>query len=145
MGDEKGFNLLEVTLALALIGIIAVAFLLALAGASRALSIADEQATAQSLTRTEMEYIKGVDFAGLPTATPWSYQLNSGNPPPWDENHRLPPGYEDAGYSLNVTGDAIDVNGDSTPDAGILKITIHVYHRDKPEPIVTVEDYKVDR
>lgn len=142
MGDEKGFNLLEVTLALALIGIIAVAFLLALAGASRAISIADEHATAQSLIRTEIEYLKGEDFAGLPTTTPWSYKLPLGNPP-WDEAHGLPAGYEDAGYSLNVTGDAMDVNGDSTPDAGILKITITVYHHE--DPIVTVEDYKVDR
>jgi prepilin-type N-terminal cleavage/methylation domain-containing protein len=144
MRDEKGFSLLEVTLALALIGIIAIAFLLALAGASRAISIADEQATAQSLIRTEMEYIKGEDFANLPTTTPWSYELPLGNPP-WDENHGLPTGYEDAGYSLMVTGDAIDINGDNTTDAGILKITIQVYHRDKPEPIVTVEDYKVER
>ena len=144
MRDEKGFSLLEVVIALALIGIIAIAFLLALAGASRAISIADEQATAQSLIRTEMEYIKGEDFADLPTTANWSYKLPSGNPP-WDVNHRLPASYEDAEYSLEVEGYAIDVNEDDTPDAGILKIKITVYHRDKPEPIITVEDYKVDR
>lgn len=144
MRDERGFSLLEVALALALIGIIAIAFLLALAGASKAISIADEQATAQSLTRTELEYIKDQDFADLPTTANWSYQLPSGNPP-WDVNHRLPTSYEDAEYSLEVEGHAIDVNDDDTPDAGILKIKIAVYHHDKPEPIVIVEDYKVDR
>jgi prepilin-type N-terminal cleavage/methylation domain-containing protein len=145
MRSEKGFSLLEVILAMAIIGIVGVALLLALGGASRSISISDEQATAQSLTRTELEYIKSQDFADLPTSTPWSYELPLDNHPSWDEDHSLPAGYEEAGYSIIVVGDAIDIDGDSTPDNDALKMTISVYHHDKPQPIVTVEDYKVDR
>ena len=51
MSQEKGLTLLEVIIALAVFGIISIAFLSALAGASRAMFIADERATAESLAR----------------------------------------------------------------------------------------------
>jgi prepilin-type N-terminal cleavage/methylation domain-containing protein len=125
MKSEKGFSLLEVTLAIALIGIIAVAFLIALAGASRAISIADERATAESLARTQMEYIKTVEY--VPDATEYT-------PAPIPDH----PTY-------SVTIDAKPVHA---TDDGIQRITITVYHHDKP--IITSEDYtlqgyKVDR
>ena len=142
MKNEKGFSLLEVMLAIALLGIIAVAFLGAMATGSRALFIADERATAESLARSQMEYVKSCKYADLPTSMPWSYELPSGHPS-WDPSHALPAGYD--GYSVTVTGNIIDANGDDTPDSDIQKITVVVYHLEKPVPIVTLEDYKVDR
>jgi prepilin-type N-terminal cleavage/methylation domain-containing protein len=148
MEREKGFSLLEVMLAIALMGIIAVAFLGALSTGSRAIFIADERATAESLARTEMEYIKNCNYADLPTS--WSYELPS-NPPLWDGGHTLPPGYD--GYSLEVSGNIFDADGDGDievpgDDDGIQKITIIVYHNNKPiitSGDYTLEDYKVDR
>ena len=145
MKSEKGFSLLEVTVAVAIIGILAVAFIAAMIGASRAIFIADEKDTARSLSGTEMEYVKSQKYEDFPTSVPWSYELPLGSPPSWDLGHSLSEEYEDAGYSVVVVGDAIDVNGDSNPDSGILKITITVYHLEKPQPIITIEDYKVDR
>ena len=51
IGSSRGFTLVEVLIALAILGIVAVAFLSALATASTALILADERTTAESLTR----------------------------------------------------------------------------------------------
>jgi len=58
MKSERGFALIETLVALALLGIIAVAFLSGLATTSQAGFIANEQATAESLVRSEAEYVR---------------------------------------------------------------------------------------
>jgi len=60
--NEKGFGLIEVLMALALLGIIAVTFLAAINVASRAILIADERTTAESLAKSQMEYIKEQEY-----------------------------------------------------------------------------------
>ena len=57
-GRSRGFSMLEVVIAIALLGIIAVSILTALSTATAALIIADRRATAESLARTQMESIK---------------------------------------------------------------------------------------
>ena len=57
-GNSSGFTLIEVLVALALFGIIAITFLGGLTTASRAVLTADIRATAESLARTQMEYVK---------------------------------------------------------------------------------------
>ena len=57
-GSSRGFTLIEVLIALALMGIIAIAFLSGLSTSSMALIIADEHATAESLARSQMAYVK---------------------------------------------------------------------------------------
>jgi prepilin-type N-terminal cleavage/methylation domain-containing protein len=61
-GSSRGFTLIEVVIAMALLGIIAVAILSALSTASIALIIADERATAESLARSQMEYIQNSPY-----------------------------------------------------------------------------------
>ena len=136
MKSEKGFTLVEVTMGLALLGVIAVALLGALANSSKALIVADERATTESLARSEMEYIKSANY----TYDGWSYLL-PGNPPSWDTGHVLPTGYD--GYTANVTAEPLH-----SPDDGIQKIAIVISHQGK-EIITsgnsTLEDYKTDR
>ncbi|MFC1982621.1 hypothetical protein ACFLV5_02400 [Chloroflexota bacterium] len=55
--ESDGFGLLEATIALGLLGIIAVCFLVAMTTAYKASVLADEQVTAKSLARTQMEYV----------------------------------------------------------------------------------------
>ena len=57
-GSSRGFSMLEVVIAIALLGIIAVSVLTALSTATAALIIADSRATAEGLARSQMEYIK---------------------------------------------------------------------------------------
>jgi len=58
IGEQKGQILIEVLVALAILGIVAVAFLTALTTTSLALIVADRKTTAESLTRSEFEYIE---------------------------------------------------------------------------------------
>jgi len=58
----RGFSMIEVVIAIALIGVIAVAILSALSTASIALIIADERATAESLARSQLEYVKDQEY-----------------------------------------------------------------------------------
>ncbi len=123
MKNEKGFALIEVIIAIALMGIIAVAFLGGLATASRALFIADERATAESLARSQMEYIKSCNYTSEYTPAP------------------IPAEYVD--YSANITAEPLH-----DPDDGIQKITVTVSHLGKliiTSGNSTLEGYKVDR
>jgi len=138
MKSEKGFSLIEVAIAMLLLGIVAVAVLGGLATGSRALMLADERATAESLARTEMEYVRNQGYSGAP----WAYELPSASPPAdpptwWDpgDPHTLPDGYD--GYTANVS--AVPLNG---TDDGIQRTIVTVWHLEKPDAIITLEGYR---
>jgi len=142
MKSEKGFSLAEVMIAIALLGIISVALLSAMATASKAAFIADKQASAESLARSEMEYVKSQNYS----AAPWSYELPSGTSPTgkfpawWDEDNprTLPPGYE--GYTVSVSaGPLYTVNDIQT----ITVLVYHLYDAEHPEDYaVKLESYR---
>ena len=128
MKNEKGFSLVEVLVALALLGIIGAAFLGSLATASKSILIADERTTAESLARTEMEYVKNQSYAA-------SYEPS------------IPDEYTDAGYWATIDVELLPDPNDGTLD-GIQKIIITVKHGTEAETakeVITLEDYKVDR
>jgi type II secretory pathway pseudopilin PulG len=117
-----------VLIALAILGLISAAFLMALSAAPRALFIADQRATAETLARSQMEHVKNQAFDGTPP-----YSLLPDIP---------------AGFSINVAGKHFDANRNGIvevpgADAGIRKITVTVRHHG--EVIFTLEGYKVDR
>lgn len=149
--SQKGLSLVEVLIALAILGVVAVVFLSSLATSSKATIIADERTNAESLTRSELEYIKSQPFS----EAPWSYivsttgySTNSNYPSWWDATdpdfHKLPAEY--TGYSANVTAEGYDANGDGHDDTGIWQITVQVYHSENPNPddrVLTTTTYKV--
>lgn len=112
--NEKGFTLIEVVIALLLLGIIASGFLMTLSTATKAILVADERTTAESLARSQMESIKEQPYAGTYSiiATPSDYEIVS-----------------------PITVSELQV--------GLQKITVTVNH--DGEPVITLEDYKVDR
>jgi prepilin-type N-terminal cleavage/methylation domain-containing protein len=120
-GSSGGFTLIEVLIALALVGIIAIAFLSALSTASMALITADERATAESLARSQMEYVKNLDYD---YDDPYDYEQ--------DNEEALP---DHPGYFISVSVEPLH-----SPDDGIQKITVIVSSDDKD--IITLEDYK---
>jgi prepilin-type N-terminal cleavage/methylation domain-containing protein len=128
---EKGFTFIEIVIAIALVGLISGGFLSALASASRNSGLSDERATAESLARTEMEYIRNSVYV----MANWNYALPEGNPS-WDADHELPAGYEE--YSLAVSARPLRMIDD-----GIQSITITVSHGDRQ--VLMLEDYKVIR
>jgi len=125
-GRSRGFSLIEVVIAIALIGIIGVAILTSLSTASLALIMADKRATAESLARTQMEYVKNY--------RPYD---ETNNPPqyPRDPGIELPPG-----YNVGTAAVRLNLDEDPTDDDGIQEITVTV--SDYGEVVVTLEDYK---
>jgi type II secretory pathway pseudopilin PulG len=101
-GDQKGQILIEVLVALAILGIVAVAFLTALTTTSVALIIADQKTTANSLTRSELEYIQNSEYRD-------------------DGNYDLID--VPTGYSLEVYVEPVE--------EGMQKVTVKVYQQDK--------------
>jgi len=124
VSGQKGQTLLEVLIAIAILGMIAVPFLTALSTSSRALIIADERTTAESLVRSEIEYVKSCQYDNETAAGPSaSYE------------HADVPSLDYPGYTVSV-----DVEALNDPDAGIQNITVTV-KRDGEE-VLTTSTYK---
>jgi len=126
-GGSRGFSMLEVVIAIALLGIIAVSVLSALQTAALALISADRRATAESLARTQMEWVRFSQYDNI---------LEEGHPYyDLDEEITLPPDF-------SVVTTAIRLNKDVDPDDddGIQHITVTVTHEGRV--VVTLEDYK---
>jgi prepilin-type N-terminal cleavage/methylation domain-containing protein len=127
---QRGFGLVEVIIALGLLGVVGIAFLGALATASSGIAVSDKRATAESLARSEMEYVKSQDYSGAP----WSYELplpdgwpEESLPDWWDEEepHALPEGYEN--YTATVAASRLDPKDDGVgSDDGLQLITVTI-------------------
>ena len=118
MKNEKGFTLIEVLVALGLLGVFAAAFLTGIATSSKAILIADERTIAESLARSQMEYIKELDYINGAT----SYDS-------------APIPAEHVGFSATI--DVVELA------AGLQKITVTIDYYG--EVVIPLEDYKVNR
>jgi prepilin-type N-terminal cleavage/methylation domain-containing protein len=141
MKNEKGFSLIEIMIALALLGVIAVAFLGALATASNTIIVTDKHATAESLARSEMEFVKKQDYS----SAPWNYTVTSSGrsstDPPDNWWTTSPPPLLSSdynGYTVTVSAGLLQLHA---TDDGIQKITITVKHISDDEVII-LKGYK---
>jgi len=122
MKSEKGFAFIETIVALGLLGVVAVAFLGSVGTASKATMVSDEQVTAESLMRSEIEYIKDCAYQYDATDYPVDPTLDMAN-----------------GWSMpNPTVEALH-----STDNGIQKVTITVQRNGDDEFSAFI--YKVDR
>jgi hypothetical protein len=114
---------------------VAVLYLGYLATGSRAIFIADERTTAESLARTQMEYVRQQDYdANLDTGHPIYDTI------PEEE---IPDGFE-----ISVDAERLDYKEDGTDnDDGIQNITVVVSHivDGEPKEIFTLEGYRARR
>ena len=113
--NEKGSTLIEVLVALALLGIISVLFLTGLANSSTARVTADTRVSAKILAETLIDDIKKQSYES-------SYDIT------------IPEEYD--GYTANLTVQAM-ANGN------IQKLIITIEHLDRE--VLTLESFKVER
>ncbi len=125
---EQGFSFIELILAIALLGIIAVPFFMGLSGAFQANFTAKRQSIGLSLAQSQLENLK-------------SQAYDTSNPPQYTAIS-IPPGYE--GYTINATAVRLDpVDDGFDNDDGLQKITVTI--RQQSKVVVTLETYKVNR
>jgi Tfp pilus assembly protein PilV len=121
-GSQEGVGLVEVLVAVAILGMTVVALLAALSTGSIGVATKDEQVTAANLARSQLEYTRSQPYADLyETVTP------------------------PAGYAVSVQADSVP-EATSVPGADpstIQKITVTVTRNG--ETLLTVDDFKVDR
>lgn len=127
MKGQAGFSLIEVLLAVALVGALATSVPGALAGASRATITASQHTMAETLARSQMDYIQNQAYDSA-NATP-VYALITNIP---------------ASYGIVTPMAArLDPKGDGTAnDDGLQKITVTVKYNDRE--VLTLIDYKVN-
>ncbi len=143
-----GQILIEVLIALAILGLIATSFLGAMYTSLQGARITDERSTALTIAKSQIEFVRKQDYA----TDDWDYSVDTtsadpGNSAPswWTESNKPPaiPG-EYGEYSATVQGISnVDLDGTGGPDEGIRTISVTVYH--DSEPVLTLEDYEVDR
>ena len=122
-GGESGVTFIETAVALAILGVIAVAFLNGLTTTSKSVFIADEQATAESLAQSQVEWVKNASY---------SYGATTYSPAP------IPSGKDYLNYSVVITAEPLH-----DPDDGIQKITVTA--KRSGTGVFRLEGYKVDR
>jgi len=153
-GRSGGFTLIEVLVALALVAIIAITFAGGLATASRAVLTADIRTNAESLARTQMEYVKNQAYNDDLVDGEATYNKTDSN--------NIPDGYTICSVSRNATNGTPSNCGNNDPiiavpwntdndapvpiedgDKDLQKITLVIKHEDRV--VITLEGYKVDR
>jgi len=160
-GNSKGQTLIEVLIALAILGIVVVAFMTALTTASRAIIVADEHTTAESLTRSQLESVKKQDYIDAnPADGEARYDIidipgEIGN---YVIKGLKKAGYDETGPSLkivvndgtvdpdHIVGVAWDATAGKTTlgETGIQIVTVVIYHGEDKR-VLTTTDYKVKR
>jgi prepilin-type N-terminal cleavage/methylation domain-containing protein len=122
---ENGFTLIEIVISLGILGVLVVAYITFLGGASKAFSIADERTTAESLARSQMEYIKSLPFDAT---APYQYAVLGTLPAGW-----------------GITPDPV-VGAPVGGQVGLQKVTFGVMHTaNNNKLVITLEGYKLDR
>lgn len=118
---QKGMTLIETLIAISILSLVAAAFLTAMSTSARTTFIVQKRATAESLAKSQLEYIKLQEYD-----THGSYQRLTGLPP---------------GYDLEIVAQRLNPRGDSTVnDDGLQKIVITVkYNGNK---VLALEGYK---
>ena len=128
MPSEKGFSFIETLIALAIFSVICVGMLSGLATSAKSNIIMDEQTTAESLARTQLEYVQDQPYD------------SANNPPLYSVLSSLPVGYSVV-TPMATRLDPI-ANGIGNDD-GLQRITISIQRNGKT--VFELEGYKVQR
>ena len=126
--DERGMTLIETLVAVAILGAVGVVFLSGLAASSKAVMVSQERVAAESLAKSQMEYVKSSTYDDV------------NNPPVYGVDPNLP---IPDGYSISVSAERKDPAEDGPGDDGLQEITVTVDR--EGDTAFTLTAYKVDR
>jgi prepilin-type N-terminal cleavage/methylation domain-containing protein len=118
MKAQKGFSLIEVMIAVAIIATVGVAIFSGLTVSANILIKTDTNDTARSLAISQMEFVKN---------TYWN-----------DSSYPVANNLIASGYSISTI-----IDGGVVPDGNMQKITVKINKSLIPTPVFTLEDYKV--
>ena len=143
--NQCGFSLVEVLVGVAIIGLTATAFLLALQTATKATQQSDVRTTAKSLAVSQMDTIKAAGYISAPSGGVANYSLTS--PPAGFQVYTLNRTNSQVsgtiyGIPWNTTSNAV-YTGTSPTDPGIQKMTIIIKSNNKE--VFRLIDFKVNR
>ena len=93
--SQKGFLLIEILVGLALMGIIAAGFTNGLSTTFKGVTVSQERVTAESLAKSQIEYIKVQEYISL-------VEYGIGDPPKSYELIDIPPDLVAAGYTVEI-------------------------------------------
>lgn len=116
--NQQGYSLLETVLALALFGIVSVAFLTALSTVWNVLFLTNERETAKNLAESQMEYVENHSFET-------SYDPDT-----------VPSEFENAGYVAKI----LPPENIASRDTNIQLITVIIEHHGRE--VLRLEGYK---
>jgi prepilin-type N-terminal cleavage/methylation domain-containing protein len=135
MRSEKGFTLIEVLVATALMSIVGIGLLAALGGASKVLLRADIRETARDLAQAQMEYVQSLDYEEDDPEDPEDNPLFYDPLPDLDDKY--------PGFDVAVSASRIDRDGNPDNDDGLKKINIEISHNNKL--VFTLEGMKLKK
>ena len=139
-GNQKGFSLTEVLLAVMIFGVVGISVMAALNASSKTITSAHEMTVAESLSRTVIEYVKRSPYDATSSPVYDSDNMDYGALLGLSGD----PYYGD--YAVDVDIVPLDPEADGTgDDDGMQKVTITVTYLPQSRPVLTTVAYKVDR
>ena len=130
MRAQRGFSLIEILVALALLSIISVAFLRGLFTTSQAVAVSQESVVAESLARSQVESIKAQDYILVEDYTTDQYEVIN-----------IPTDLAGAGYSVDIINPPVRINSDNQ-SFELQSITVAVKRHG--EGMFTLSVYKTE-
>jgi type II secretory pathway pseudopilin PulG len=123
--DERGISLIEVLIGIVILGLVGITYLGGVGTSTQATIITKEHSTAESLVRSEAEYVKNAEMC------PYQYGTSEY---PVDPTLVIPEGW-------TVPSPAVEPLHGS--DDGIQKVTVSAQHQGKT--VLSIVIYKVAR
>jgi prepilin-type N-terminal cleavage/methylation domain-containing protein len=130
---QRGFSLIEILAGLALLGLIGVAVLSGLTTTFRGVALSEERVTADSLARSQIEYLKTQDYVLVA-------DYNPDDPANRYDLIDIPPDLAALGYSVEINPPELVLSGNGGFE--LQSITVSVKRDDQLK--LSVEIYRVN-
>jgi len=134
MKSESGISFIEILVSLSIVAVITVAFINGMSGAFKGIEISQERVAAESLAKSQIEYIKVQDFVSVAT-------YNPGDPAKSYALIDIAADLIAAGYSVEIDPPQIVISGG---EEGFELQSISVVVKRHAESKLRMSFYRVD-